>query len=339
MLEKFDLKVSSTLKHKDEKIEGKHIRHKAGQSKCKNLWSVFEPYFIELPEPIQNAINEYVQNSVKIESAEDSIEILENENLELLSLFVINRLAAIAKMLSYCAENKMEVDDFMDGRIYQKIKAKLNNQKQKSSTFMPHNSEETKYCPALEEIDYLLSIGKHKTYLKIAELKAHILTVKGDNAQLNEKTDQLSEVSMRNKRLFSEIATKMARKSEVRKADKQQELEKLIEKYVELTTNIRKRKKRVNLKNTKKAVKKPKIEDLSTDSRSTPKDQSSNYSPLQAAKAPIPKNNNSEPIKPQNSLPSTVPNIAPKAKPQPTKFKVLATVTPFPSKDLKKSKL
>ena len=74
------------------------------------------------------------------------------EERTFLNMEAVNRLAAIAKMLQYCDEKKINVTEFVEDRTYQKVKAKL------KQSVVDNNTYKLIYCPSLEEIPYLLSI-------------------------------------------------------------------------------------------------------------------------------------------------------------------------------------
>ncbi len=142
-------------------------------------WLQTFSYFPEIPETVIDpftAIHMPTSRSLLI------------GNTKPLPLYAINRLSAIAKMLQYCKESRIDLEQFQKGRIRQKISALQLQRKclredprlyPKHSTFYQGNGhsngttdhDSLSYPPTQDELDYLLGLDVSQIDWIITELK------------------------------------------------------------------------------------------------------------------------------------------------------------------------
>eukprot|EP00826_Nyctotherus_ovalis_P066840 TRINITY_DN9925_c0_g1_i6.p1 TRINITY_DN9925_c0_g1~~TRINITY_DN9925_c0_g1_i6.p1 ORF type:complete len:139 (+),score=31.67 TRINITY_DN9925_c0_g1_i6:110-526(+) len=89
----------------------------------------------------------------------------------------------------------MTIEEFMENRTYQKIKARL-------------NQTPSIYLPKLEEMNYLLSVGKYNVDFTIELLKSQLLTQYRYVGNVLE--GELEETGRKNRRLLESLKTRLA---------------------------------------------------------------------------------------------------------------------------------
>ncbi len=137
----------------------------------KNVWAQVDAYFWQISPETRAALDSLTM------TAEELDPVIFRAGL--LNMHAVNRLAAVAKMLEYCRENKMGVAQFMEDRTYQKVRSR---QRQEGAADSLVN------YPSPEELDYLLRLGQSRVEDTILQLKS-LLTV-SDDSQLSETEQQ-----------------------------------------------------------------------------------------------------------------------------------------------------
>ena len=313
------------------------IKKKVWTGKNKSLWTQIEPYFYELSPEAENAFSALL-------SEESQSPAVKAQAAGLLNMFAVNRLSAIAKMLQYCKDNKLTTTEFMEDRTYQKIKSRYKQQcssaifgKLTFGTTTSHFHAENMSCPALDEIDYLLSIGKDRLDSTISYLKA-VLVSPAESFSNYFRTlpvieQEFSTISSKNRSIFKKISDKIKGKflssnaitepilnaSSVPPQNSKVTAEPDITshdslpatKSSEIIPIIKKRRKKTEFRET---IKRQKIEDPSTETKATPKSTFQDD------------HNGALPMIPPPMIPSQPPPLAKQRK-----FQILRTVVPFPS--------
>lgn len=155
------------------------------RKRSEGVWSQISAYFtpIEQHERVKGEMEEMLKGEEEEEWEEGWTNVK-----------AVNRLAAIGKMLQYCVDNGMTIEEFMEDRTYQKVKARLN---QKASI----------YLPRLEEMSYLLSIGKYNVDFNIELLKSQLVSPYRYMGSALE--GELEETARKNRRLLESLKTRL----------------------------------------------------------------------------------------------------------------------------------
>ena len=211
-------------------------------------WLQYE-YFSAISKPIIGNFEEIID------------QILPSNNIQFLSMHSINRLVAIAKMLNYCRVFKINLLQFQQGRIKQKIialetKRKLFLTEQK----IFHNKnllEAIEEYPSVEELSYLLTLDISKLDDIISNLKENLEYIP-DNCEYKLKEQvfklYLENNNKRRRKLIQRILTESA-------SGDNDDFNNIILKYqTMIPTIIKKRAK--GLANIYKDIKKPKYEEI-----------------------------------------------------------------------------
>lgn len=127
----------------------------------------------------------------------------------LLNLHAINRLSAIAKMIQYCKENKIELKQFKEGRTPQRIKGWHKMSKITAITYGPimesyqdtYLDNKGRCYPLLSELDYLMSLNPSAIGEEITRLK--VMLNKQKDCNKPDKELELERISMHNKELLA----------------------------------------------------------------------------------------------------------------------------------------
>ena len=219
------------------------------RAKIKEIWAHVNSYFIYFDPNLKSALEKLL---IINESKEPEIEFL--------NMGVINRLCAIAKMYQYCHDNFINEKEFMDGRTYQKIKARLNQlDKYKMESHIDTNKE-IMYLPSLDEIPFLLSIGYDNLNRYILILKTAIMSCTERN-YITKYDEQLEIITKSNRSLIRRILEKA-------RTDKEPQ-------PIPEAPRITCCGKRTHAKSKKVDDKKrPKTDDSGTDTNATPKEPS-----------------------------------------------------------------
>jgi len=99
------------------KGHNQHIDKPNSKKKRYNvIWNTFDTFFSSAKLQISDMIERMLKKEYEVEELKDGV----------LNMYAVNRLAAVAKMLQYCIDNGMTINEFMEKRTYQKIKARLN---------------------------------------------------------------------------------------------------------------------------------------------------------------------------------------------------------------------
>eukprot|EP00826_Nyctotherus_ovalis_P048810 TRINITY_DN5791_c0_g1_i24.p1 TRINITY_DN5791_c0_g1~~TRINITY_DN5791_c0_g1_i24.p1 ORF type:complete len:398 (-),score=77.27 TRINITY_DN5791_c0_g1_i24:13-1206(-) len=156
---------ANSLNANDNPVEAqeKHNqRRKYIRTRYKHLWTQLNLYFLQPNQETKSSLLHF-----------QSVQYHNNLPIQFLNMFAVNRLSAIAKMLQYCADNGTTVAEFMDDRTYQKVKARL---KRAEEAVLMGDAKEV-VCPSLEEVDFLLSLGKENVADAIGVLKLSLIHI------------------------------------------------------------------------------------------------------------------------------------------------------------------
>jgi len=178
-------------RHRQSEGKGKIVRKTKKRNKSKNIWTQLNLYFLNLGTDIDTVFDHLYSSSQK-----------EQLDVQFLNMPVVNRLAAIAKMLQYCTDNGMTVKDFMNGRTYQKIRAHLKQIEE------PEHEGEISICPSLDEIPYLQSIGNDNLLSVTESLKSTVTSTMSGGYM--KRYEELKELEERNRNIISKIREKIA---------------------------------------------------------------------------------------------------------------------------------
>lgn len=169
------------------------VRKSRKRNKSKSVWAQLNLYFLGLGSNVDAAFEKYV-----------SIPEKEPLDVQFLNMSAVNRLTAIIKMRQYCFDNGVTLEDFVNGRTYQKIKAHL----KQIEELAPENERETKLCPSLEEIPYLQSLGADTLPALTQALKNALITSAGCE-QLG-RYEELKLVEAANRKIIQRVREKMS---------------------------------------------------------------------------------------------------------------------------------
>jgi len=173
-------------------------------------------------------------------------------NFQFLNMSSINKLLAIAKMLQYCLDNGITVAEFMEDRTYQKIKARLERMKEVAIVDPLGVIKDVVHCPSLDEMPFLLSLKSADIGSVADVLKNNVASLPYTKTPLNSE-EELKRVEGRNKSII----------------EKTGEVSVLQTKMNHDICRVKRRRKKGNKDNK---IKKQKIEDLGSDTNTTPKE-------------------------------------------------------------------
>ena len=157
------------------------------------IWNTFDTFFSFVELEISDMIERMLKEEYEVEELKD----------EVLNMYAVNRLAAVAKMLQYCIDNGMTINEFVEKRTYQKIKARLNQRKSIGSA----ESCDSSYLPGLDEFDYLISIGKYNLDLTIDLLKNQLSSwCRGTESGMER---ELKVIALKNRMLLESIKSRI----------------------------------------------------------------------------------------------------------------------------------
>eukprot|EP00826_Nyctotherus_ovalis_P020268 TRINITY_DN1634_c0_g1_i1.p1 TRINITY_DN1634_c0_g1~~TRINITY_DN1634_c0_g1_i1.p1 ORF type:complete len:492 (-),score=92.54 TRINITY_DN1634_c0_g1_i1:348-1823(-) len=225
------------------------VRKSRKRNKSKNVWAQLNLYFLGLGSNVDAAFDKYV--SVPEKGPLD---------VQFLNMFAVNRLAAIIKMRQYCFDNGITLEDFVNGRTYQKIKAHL----KQIEELVPESEKETRICPSLEEIPYLQSIGADSLPALALFLKDTLMTSVGHECL--PRYEELKQVEANNRRIIQKVREKM----------NSEEAPNIPLKIPQALVGVKKRYRRSKKCNSR--VKKRKVEDLSDTNTNSKEDPSKTVS-------------------------------------------------------------
>ncbi len=184
----------------------------------------------------------------------------------LLNMYAVNRLAAIAKMLQYCSDNNLDPSKFKEGRVCQKIRAWHKMHKITSGgsdgskdefCISPYTDHEGICYPLLEELEYLLSLDLDSLPAEIAALKAVLAAPCTKSANETDTEEILRSVSERNQQLISKMKALAAAETKVENdpgtGSEKMETKENIEKEYQSLIPAMKRKREYSLRKERKA--------------------------------------------------------------------------------------
>jgi len=211
-------------------------------------WTRFE-YFAQIPQSITRNLQATTNESV------------ECKEMELLSLYAVNRLAAIAKMLNYCEEFRINIEQFKNGRMKQKLAALRSQRKLIPDENSTPNSKsvhiETGYYPTSEELDYLLGLDTSRLDNVMSELKASVQYSITENARETEMKKLLNWYLDRNKALKLKLLQRISTDKVPRNTSKDKDLLSLFNKLTPIMVKKRERR----LRGEQKLLKKMKLKE------------------------------------------------------------------------------
>jgi len=220
-----------------------HNGSKKRNKKQQHIWTYLNLCFMDINEDIKSILQ-------KLRNSNSTSEM----NTYLLNMNAINRLSAIAKMLQYCLDNGTTVAEFMDNRTYQKIKARF--KRIEETALLTGAAKEKIYCPSLDEIPFLLLLGKDNVESTFNTLKNNVTSFISTST-LN-REEELKAVSERNKKIMSKLNERINQAKEIPQ--------------IEISPIVyRKRYKKIKRKRKRK---KQKVEDSESDTNTTPKEYS-----------------------------------------------------------------
>lgn len=154
-------------------------------------------YFSRIPKTIIDCFREINEQSCK------------DGEIPFLSLYAVNRLTAIAKMLNYCQDSRIDVQQFQQGRTKQKIAALQSRRKsflEEQRIFHTENSIIEESFFSLEELDYLLNLNLSKLDQIIDSLKSTLLS--SSNGEMKDEImirENLLETCLRQRHEKTEV--------------------------------------------------------------------------------------------------------------------------------------
>ena len=227
----------------------KHVlKKKIIKTKNKCIWTQLNLWFMDINEDMKRSLDSIIST-------------LPNSKIpiQFLNVAAINRLSAIAKMLQYCLNNGITVDEFMKDRTYQKIKARL---KRMERTDISGGNKGTMYYPSLDEIPYLLSLRNDNIEIVVDQLKSNIILL--HNTYLRNE-EELERVWSRNRRIIGKMKKKIPQTTRNTIPQKK------------ITRVISRKRHRKERKYEKRKI--PKLEDSNSDTNTTPKEHSLKTTP------------------------------------------------------------
>lgn len=195
--------ISSTNSLNSGESASHGVKKRSTKKKHTHVWNQLNLYFMDINQDIRGSLNRF-----------DSASPINEVNIEFLNVASINRLLAIAKMLQYCLDNGITVAEFLDDRTYQKIKARLKRLEETVLLAPPGTVKEKIYCPSLDEIPFLLLLGKDNIEGTIDTLKDSLTSVCSMNFSLK-REKELVEISERNRKLVAKISERIATTKEI----------------------------------------------------------------------------------------------------------------------------
>ena len=226
-----------------------------------SIWSKNE-YFAHIPKTIIDDLKE--TNNIQLPSMD----------IKFLSLYGINRLLAITKMINYCQEFKIDYLEFQSGRTKQRITAlnshcKLLIKEHKifhNKNLLPEISENTENHPSLHDLDYLLGLDMSKLDETIEQLKAIIQSPVNTNPSNEELSKEITYYNYL--RSNNEGIKKLVKKIQLENEPVDQYAnEAMIEKYLSMIPKIIK-KREMKLDEENRIIKKMEIIEQSSTARS-----------------------------------------------------------------------
>lgn len=178
---------------REERKEHEKLR-KGKYLQGKSVWNKLDHYFVNISPEVKKSFDKLL-TAIHKDSIPDSF----------LNMSAVNQLAAIGKMLQYCIENRMTTKEFMEDRIYQKLKAKY---KQCTDD---NTMDKLIYTPTLDEIPYLLSLENNSLDQVVSSLKDRINS-KGDLLPVYSLEEELNDISLKNKRIIKQIQKRINNK-------------------------------------------------------------------------------------------------------------------------------
>jgi hypothetical protein len=177
-LNEFKDSLINSLNNKNAMKKEYNRHNKQKRAKGKKIWDQVDSYLEDISPIVKKSFEKLLTSTYK--------NTIPNG---LLNMNTVNKLAAIAKMLQYCCDNKVTVKEFLGDGVYSKMKAKCAVNK-------------TVYTPNLNEIGYLLSLDTHSLDETINSLKNKVQYKPSLAHTLEEQTNKLS---MNNKNIIKQI--------------------------------------------------------------------------------------------------------------------------------------
>jgi len=180
-LSEFKDSLINSLNNKNAMKKEEFTKYKKQKrAKGKKIWDQVDFYLEDISPTVKKSFEKLLMSTYKNTISNG-----------FLNIGAINQIAAIAKMLQYCNENGITINEFIEDRIYSKIKAKCIVNK-------------LVYAPNLDEIGYLMSLDTHCLNEIINSLKDRI-QYKPSLIPTHSLEEQLNQLSLNNKRIIQQI--------------------------------------------------------------------------------------------------------------------------------------